>query len=135
MKYTLLITILIAFSLSGCGSSEPKPPVKCEKRAWMVNPNQDGKTGAVGSSMRTYSGSNNSQRKLAITRALDELSLQQGVKVNLNIDKRDLVTNNKSSTSMDTKASYSASNKVTAHIVDACKSNSSGEFFVWMVMD
>ena len=43
--------------------------------------------------------------------------------VDLNIDKRDVVSNNTSKTSMDTKASYSASNKVTAHIEDACKVN------------
>jgi len=134
MRIYLALSIISIFLLGGCGQPEPTQ-VRCVNRSWQMNPNANGNIGAVGSSMRTYSGGNNDQRKLAITRALDELSLQQGVKVELSIDKRDTVVNDKATTSMDTKANYKANNKVTAHIEDACKDNSSGEFFVWMLLD
>ena len=101
----------------------------------MLNPNKDGVVGAVGISARTYSGTINSQRKLAITRALDELSLQQGVKVKLRIDKKDVVSNGRSNASIKSNASYRVNNRVTAHIEDACIIESTGEFAVWMVVD
>ena len=128
MNIFLPFSILTVVFFIGCGQPQPAN-VKCSERPWMFNPNQNSKIGAVGSSMRTYSGSNNSQRTLAITRALDELSLQQGVKVTLSVDKRDTVVNDKATTSMDTKAKYSTDNRITAHIEDACKDRSSGEFF------
>lgn len=135
MKKTLTLSFLALVLITGCGSTPQPASVKCEDRIWMLNPNHNGKIGSVGSSMRTYSGSNNSQRTLAITRALDELSLQQGVKVTLNIKKTESVRNDKSTTTLDSKSTYSSNNKITAHIADACKSNSSGEFFVWMILD
>ena len=134
MRRYLALSIISIILLSGCGEPQPTQ-VKCVNRPWQMNPNDHGKIGAVGSSMRTYSGRTNDQRKNAITRALDELSLQQGVKVELNIDKRDKVVNDKATTSIDTKANYKTNNKVTAHIEDACRDNSSGEFFVWMLLD
>lgn len=134
MKYFLTLSFMLLF-FSGCGSTPNPSTTKCEDKAWMLNPNSNGKLGAVGSSMRTYDQKMNSQRKLAITRALDELSLQKGVKVNLNLNKQELVKNEKSTTTLESKSTYSTNNKITAHIEDACKDNSSGEFFVWMLLD
>jgi len=130
-----ILSFLTLVLFSGCGSTPQPVSIKCEDKPWMFNPNSNGKIGAVGSSMRTYSGTNNSQRTLAITRALDELSLQKGVKVSLTMNKTETLKNNKSTTTLDSKSTYSTNNKITAHIQDACKSNSSGEFFVWMLLD
>ena len=135
MKYFLTLSFLSLIFFSGCGSTPNPTSTKCEDKAWMLNPNSNGKVGAVGSSMRTYDQKTNSQRKLAITRALDELSLQQGVKVTLNMDKTETVKNDKSTTTLDSKSTYSTNTKVTAHIQEACKNNSSGEFYVWMLLD
>ena len=129
-----LYSFIIILSFSGCISPQPET-TKCTDKPWILNPNLNGNIGAVGSAMRTYDQKTSSQRKLAITRALDELSLQQGVKVNLNMSKRDVVANERSHTTVDTRSNYEASTKVTAHIQEACRDNSSGEFFVWMVMD
>ena len=127
---------LVVLSFSGCMNVQPEQDTtKCKDKPWILNPNLNGNIGAVGSAMRTYDQKTSTQRKLAITRALDELSLQQGVNVDLSMKKRDIVANGNSSTSMDTKSQYSANSKVTAHIEEACVNNSSGEFFVWMVMD
>jgi len=135
MKKILTLSFLALVFITGCGSTPQPTSVKCEDKSWMLNPNSNGKIGSVGSSMRTYSGTNNSQRKLAITRALDELSLQKGVKVTLNMNKTETVKNDKSTITLDSKSTYSTNNKITAHIQDACKVNSSGEFFVWMLLD
>lgn len=129
-----LYSFIILLSFSGCTNPQPEK-VACKNKPWIMNPNLKGNIGAVGSAMRTYDQKASSQRKLAITRALDELSLQRGVKVNLNMQKKETVANERSHTTVDTNAQYSANTKVTAHIEDACKDNLSGEFFVWMVMD
>ncbi|MCW9026347.1 MAG: hypothetical protein OQJ77_03440, partial [Thiovulaceae bacterium] len=83
---------IIALSFSACMNPQPEK-LKCENKPWILNPNLNGNIGAVGSAMRTYDQKASSQRKLAITRALDELSLQKGVKVNLNMEKRETVAN------------------------------------------
>jgi len=135
MNYFLTLSFLLLIFFSGCGSTPQPLPIKCEDKAWMLNPNSNGKLGAVGSAMRTYDQKTSSQRKLAITRALDELSLQKGVKVSLNINKQDIVKNDKSTTTLESKSTYTTNNKITAHIEDACKDKFSGEFFIWMLLD
>ena len=135
MKFLLTLSLFSLLYFTGCGTQPQPSSVKCEDRAWMLNPNSNGKLGAIGSAMRTYDQKTSSQRKLAITRALDELSLQRGVKVKLNMNKQESVVNDRSHSSIDTKASYTSNNKITAHIEDACKNKLSGEFFVWMILD
>jgi len=102
---------------------------------WILNPNQNGKIGAVGSAMRTYDQKLSSQRKLAITRALDELSLQKGVKVSMRLLKEDIYQNNRGSSTMDVNASYNTNNSISAHIQAIYKDKLSGELFIWMLMD
>ena len=132
MKLLIHLFILTLLLLTGC-NSQPKPS-KGEP-SWVINPNQDGKTGAIGVAGRTYDQKPSTQRKLAITRALDELTLQQGVDVNLNMSKRDVVTNSSSSMHMDSQSTYGATSKVTAHIENIWKNSYTNELYVWMVMD
>ncbi|MEA2073039.1 MAG: hypothetical protein U9O86_05590 [Campylobacterota bacterium] len=127
------ITLLLVL-LSGC-STQPEPSSMGDRPSWILNPHKNGNRGAVGIAGRTYDQRVSTQRKLAITRALDELTLQRGVKVNLNMDKRELVTDDRSSTSLDTQSSYNASSSVSAHIESVYKDNYTGEIFIWMVMD
>jgi len=138
--YGSLFAILLTFV--GC-NSQPTPQNSAEatnvsensEPSWILNPNQGGKIGAVGSAMRTYDQKLSSQRKLAITRALDELSLQKGVKVNMSLLKQDVYKNDRGSSSMDVNASYKTNNKISAHIEAVYKDKLSGELFIWMVMD
>ena len=113
----------------GQGVYSPSAP------SWILNPNQNGKIGAVGSAMRTYDQKLSTQRKLAITRALDELSLQKGVKVNMRLLKEDVYKNNRGSSTMDVNSSYKTNNSISAHIEAVYQDKLSGELFVWMVMD
>lgn len=126
--------VLLTLLLVGC-SSQPTPTSTTTEPSWILNPTQGAKIGAIGVAGRTYDQKPSTQRKLAIARALDELTLQKGVKVNLNMNKRDIVTNNTASSSMDTKTNYKATSTVTAHIESVYKDPYSGELYVWMVMD
>ncbi len=100
-----------------------------------MHANQGGRTGAIGVAGRTYDQSFSTQRKLAIARALDELSLQQGVEVKLKMQKSEQSTNADSHTQINEQSSYSASNSVTAHIEDVWMDKNTDEFYVWMVLD
>jgi len=135
MRYILILSFLTLLFMSGCGSSPQPISTKCEDKAWMLNPNHNDNLGAVGSAMKTYDQKTSTQRSLAITRALDELSLQRGVKVKLNMEKIEIVKNDKATTSLESTSTYSTNNKITAHIEDVCKDKLSGELFIWMLLD
>ena len=130
----LFFSLLLVFSFVAC-NSQPTPASANLGPTWIMNPNQDGKVGAIGVAARTYDQKISSQRRLAITRALDELSLQKGVKVNLNINKQETLANGRNSISVDAKSNYTTSSTVTAHIQEVFKDISSGELYIWMVMD
>ena len=131
-KYILIVfTILLAFS----GCSQSKPVSQNIKPSWTINPNDGGKIGAVGVCSRTHDQKISTQRKLAITRALEELSLQQGVKVQMSIDKKEHVHNDKLNTSIGVESSFQTSNTVTAHVESAWQNESTSELYIWMVMD
>ncbi len=134
--FVALLMSVTAFFVSGCGAS-PSPAVQGGKPAWILNPNYDGKTGAVGVAGRTYDQRVSTQRKLAIQRALDELALQQGVKVELSMTKEEHLRNNSASTSMDSTSSYKTTNSgaITAHIEDVWQDKVTGEIYIWLVLD
>ncbi len=130
-----LFVVSIAFLLlvfSGC--SQPEPKSKYERPSWVMKPNQDGKIGAVGSAYIHHRGVSH-QRRLAITRALDELSLQRGVDVSMSMAKEEQVTNDRVSTDLNVKSSYTANTKITAHIEEVWQDPMSQEYFVWLVLD
>lgn len=134
MKGFFTLVVFIVLTFTGC-NQQPEPVSKNTPPSWIMNPNQGGKNGAVGSANRVYDGKTSTKRKLAITRALDELSLQQGVKVQMSMTKVDKVSQNKSSMQMDADSSYSADTTISAHIEDIWESPTSKELFVWMVLD
>jgi len=130
----LFSALLIVLGIVGC-NSQPTPSSQTLTPLWIFNPSSGDKIGAVGVAARTYDQKISTQRKLAITRALDELSLQKGVKVNLNMSKQETLTNGRNSISVDTKSNYTTTSTVTAHIQEIYKDVSSGELYIWMVMD
>ncbi len=130
----LLSSIIVLFVMAGC-SLQPATTKLNTTPSWIVNPNQNGKIGAVGSSMITYDQKRSTQRKLAITRALDELSLQRGVKVQMSMTKEESYTNGNTNTHMNVEASYDVREEITAHIEDVYEDKISKELFIWMVLD
>ncbi|NCO00858.1 MAG: hypothetical protein GW906_03400 [Epsilonproteobacteria bacterium] len=135
MKALFVSLLLFSLLLMGCNSQPAPTTNKSAEPSWIMNPNQDGKSGAVGVAGRTYDQKTSTQRKLAITRALDELTLQRGVKVQLSMNKKEIVENERSSTHLDQQSSYDASSTLTAHIEQAWKNPLTGDIFVWMVID
>ena len=132
MKLFLASIVLLLLVFTGCSQTEVKS--KYDRPSWVMKPNQEGKIGAVGSAYIHYKGVSY-QRRLAITRALDELSLQRGVNVSMNMTKEEHVSNDKSRTDLDVKSNYSTSNKITAHIEEVWQDPMSQEYFIWMVLD
>ena len=133
MSKLLSSLLLLLLILAGC-NSQPAPTAS-NTPSWILNPNQAGKNGAVGSSMRTYDQKMSSQRQLAITRALDELSLQRGVKVEMSLTKQENYKNGRGDTQVKVNSSYQAKDTISAHIEEVYQDKISGELFIWMVMD
>ena len=134
MKIFLALGVLLLW-LGGCTPQSSVEQTDSKRPAWILNPSVGGKVGAVGVAGRTYDQKESTKRKLAITRALDELSLQQGVRVVLNISKKEVVKNDNMTTSMDTQSNYKANAKVTAHIEQVWEDPLTQELYVWMVIN
>ncbi len=124
----------IAFLVFLTGCTQPEVESKYDRPSWIMKPNQNGKIGAVGSAYIHHRGVSH-QRRLAITRALDELSLQRGVNVSMSMSKQENVTNDRTRTSLDTRSDYSTSNEITAHIEEVWQDPMSQEYFIWLVLD
>lgn len=132
MNKFFLLLILILLTLTGCGE---QPVPKNSKPDWTINPNDGGVIGAVGIAGRTYDQKESTRRKYAITRALEELSLQQGVEVTVSMHKKEKVVNGRQSTRLDSDATFKSNSKVTAHIAGAWENKYTSELYIWMVMD
>lgn len=105
------------------------------KPKWIMNPNIDGKRGAVGIAGQTYDQKPSTQRKLAISRALDELSLENGVQVTVSMKKRDNFANGRAFLNMKTEGTYRSKTMLNAHIEDVWEDKMSGQLYVWMVLN
>lgn len=68
-------------------------------------------------------------------RALSELSLQKGVKVEIRIQKEEVASNSGATYKMKDKSTYSANNKITAHIEGIWMDQTSKELYIWMLLD
>lgn len=134
MRFIFAFTLLLVLAFSGCVEPLPKDSVNAQP-AWVSNPSLNGKTGAIGTANRHYKGLS-FQRELAITRGLDELALQQGVKISLKIEKKDKVINDNATISMESQGTYlTNSNNITAHIEDVWKDPISEEIYIWLILD
>ena len=131
MKKAFSAWFLLMLAFTGC-TPQPAPN---QRPAWILNPNLNNNRGAVGVAAIPFDQKISTQRKLAITRALDELSLQQGVQVQLDMQKSEKYANGSLSTSIDTQSSYKANTTTTAHIEDVWEDKRSGELYIWMVID
>jgi|SaaInlStandDraft_4_1057021.scaffolds.fasta_scaffold50229_1 hypothetical protein len=134
MKQTLFLIPL--FILLGCSRPvAPKASVdksQCMEKSWMYTPSYNGKSGAVGSS-RMHVRGRAEQRKLAISRALDELATQMGVKVKNITLVQASADRSGSNTNIDTISHQTANTKVNAYIKEVCHDTYRDEIFIWMV--
>ena len=128
MKIFLTSIIVAIIALTGCMGSKPSP---YEKPDWVYNP---GSGGAVGISHKHVKGLS-AQRNLSITRALSELTMQQGAEVSYSGDFSEKYTNDVVKTSGNSKTIINAKNKVTAHAQQWWLDRKTQELYVWMVID
>ncbi|WP_345993289.1 hypothetical protein [Sulfurimonas sp. HSL-1716] len=134
MRVVLLSLLLLLFP--GC-SYEAAPAKKqlSTYPAWINNPCLGGVTGSVGSSLPHFKGPAY-QRKLAISRALDELALQKGVEIDLVAKREQTSKNDNVRSTSDIQSEQRVTNsKVTAHIEATYTDPQTKELFVWMVLD
>ena len=137
MKKVQLLVVVLLLLFAGC-SSAPTPPLSKNRDSmplWVMQPSRDGKIGAVGIAGRTYDQSLSSQRKLAITRALDELSLEQNVKVSLEMSKNESVHNSQSSLATKEHSTYKSNTKIAAHIDAIWYDKINQELYVYLLLD
>lgn len=132
MRLILSLVTLLLLVLTGC--SQPEPTNSNTPPSWIMNPNQNGKVGSVGTAYRHHKGLS-FQRRLAITRALDEMALQQGVKVTLSMTKKENITNQNVSSKMDVDSTYKANSTLKAHIEEVWQDKNTQEYFIWLVLD
>jgi len=128
-KFILLFFVLI---ISAC--SQPKPVIDT-RPAWINSPYINNEIAAVGSAHIHYYGKS-AQRKLAISRALDELALQQGVKVITHTVRHDQKAGARVSAKSDIYSYQTSDNKtVNAHIKAIWTDPRTDELFIWMVIN
>jgi len=133
MKLTLLISFILLI-FSACAQHGSKVS-QFTKPSWISNPNQDNYTGSIGIAHLHHKGFVY-QRKLAISRALDELALQKGVLVSLDMQKIEETKNNKLSTDVKVQTSYNTTQTtLSAQIKDTWQDPSSKTLFVWLVLN
>lgn len=132
MRVFLSSIFLIMLVLSGCNFG---PAPKHGKPSWILNPNQDGKTGAVGIADFHIKGLS-FQKDLAAKRARVELSESQGVTIVSKSEfKENYSSDGRSSSTVDGEATFKTNSVVTAHIQEVWQDKMSEKMYVWMVLD
>ncbi len=142
--YGALIILVASVLLTGCAelqhaSSKPSAPAinsatsSNTKPAWFYSPCQDGKIGGVGISGMHINGIS-AQRELAVSRAIDEIARQLGVKVS-NILKTSTVANNSSASTMMESYSFQTvdGRNISASIAGIWNDTTTDELYIWML--
>ena len=129
--YRIIISFVFVFSLIACSSSK----VPIVEPSWLYKPNLNGKTGAVGSSKPQFKGKT-VQRRVATSRALDELAQQSGVEVGNIImrNEKSTATGGTSSTKV-TSTQKTSGVMIHAHIEEVWTDPRSKEMHIWLVAD
>lgn len=128
--FFLCLTVFI-----GCKEEKRIIPPTIKEPQWIYQPNLTGKIGAVGSAKEHFKGKT-AQRRLAISRALDELSQQSGVQVQSTIkrnEKRDGLYTNSSAEIYTVQ--NSANETIQAHIEAIWIHPKTKEIYIWLVAD
>ena len=128
--FSLFFTLFISL-----GCSKTTAPVKTVEPTWLYKPNLHGKTGAVGSSKPQFKGTT-VQRRVAVSRALDELALQSGVEVGNIIMRKEKSTATGGSSSTTVQSTQKTSGSlINAHIEEIWVDPRNKEMHVWLIAD
>ena len=128
----LVITFLL---LTGCTETVQPVSQEAQRPSWIGNPYQNGVVGAIGTAHIHFRG-DAEQRKLAISRALDELAQQQNTVVSSQIVRKESRNGMMTSSNAEIYSFQKSSGEtVRAHIEAVWKDPRNGELFVWMIKD
>jgi uncharacterized protein YcfL len=130
--YKLFLSVfLLLFLLDGCSTQKELPPVK--KPNWIDYPSSDQLIGAVGSAMPHFKGKT-AQRRLAISRAIDELAQQSGVQVQSTILRKESREGSQIQASAEVYTIQNSENKtIHAHIEAVWTHPRTEEIYVWLL--
>lgn len=130
-----LIKILIFFSLIFIFSCTVAPQIVSSSRPdWIFKPSGNGYIGGVGI-CGTHIKGKTGQRDLAVSRALDEIARQLGVRVDSVMLKNSENTADSAQTSISTYSIHTVDGKtVSAKIVESWIDTNSNELYIYMVM-
>jgi len=131
MYKLLLSTFLLLLLLSGCNTQKDLPPV--QKPNWIDYPSSDLLIGAVGSAMPHFQGKT-AQRRLAISRAIDELAQQSGVQVQSTIIRKESREGSLTQASAEVYTIQNSEDKtIQAHIEAVWTHPRTQEIYVWLL--
>ena len=131
MKY--IITLFILLFLTACQNKQT--PIPVHKPQWISSPMKEGKVGAVGSAKVHFKGKT-AQRKLAVSRALDELAQQSGVSVKSAIVTQERRQGQRTKASVELYSVQNSANEtIKAHIEAVWVNPKTDEIFVWLLAD
>jgi len=134
MFKTLFTLSFILFISVGCSNHSNKS-VPVQEPKWLYKPNLNGTTGAVGSSKPQFKGKT-VQRRVATSRALDELAQQSGVEVGNIIMRNEKSSATGSSSSTSVQSTQKTSDvMINAHIQEIWIDPRNKEMHVWLIAD
>ena len=135
--YRFSLLLLISFFFIACqNTSSPEVSTALSNEpAWIYQPCMDGKIGAIGSAMPHFKGKA-AQRRLAISRGLDELSQQSGVNIQSTIKRNEKRSGDITNSSAEVFTIQNSANEtIKAHIEDIWVEPRTKEIFIWLVAD
>lgn len=133
MYRLIVFSLLFPLLFSAC-QNRPSP-IPVHEPLWMAKPSLEGKIGAVGSAKPHFKGPAE-QRKLAISRALDELAQQSGVEVKSAIVRNEKRTGSLVNSSAELFTLQNSTNEtIKAHIQEIWTNPKTKEMHVWLLAD
>lgn len=130
----VIVAALAAMLIAGCGEPAPRAASNGMPE-WVYNPGMSGKIGGVGSAITHVKG-RAAQRETAISRALDEIARQMGVKVSNVVSTQAQAGEGSASSSMQTYSFQTTDGRtVKARIKAMWLDSYRNELFVWMVVE
>ncbi len=134
MYRSLFLILILPTLFTACYKKmHTEPPIS--EPAWIVQPSLNGNIGAVGSAQEHFRGKS-AQRRLAISRALDELSQQSGVQVHSTIKRSERRNGMHTNSSAEIYTIQNSSNEtIQAHIQEVWTHPLTKEVYVWLVAD
>lgn len=133
----LLSGVIIAACVSGCIPKEPtvkeSAPIVTPKPKWVFTPSSEGGLGGVGICATHIKGPS-AQREVAISRAMDEIARQMGVKIQTALQTSAKVTNASVSTTLETYSVQTTDGRtIKATLRELWMDPASGELYAWMI--